>query len=56
MLSWQGEVVKIDFYGENKGEGRYLSWSEEEEHLKERGKVLASFELIEKEEKAEKWK
>lgn len=56
MLSWQGEVVKIDFYGESEGREGHLSWSEEGEHLKERGEVLASFELIEKEEKAEKWK
>lgn len=36
-----------------KGERRHLSSSEEGEHLKEKGKVLASFELIKKEEKAE---
>ena len=42
--------------GEAKGEGKHLSWSEEGEHLKEKRKVRASFELLEKEEKAEKWK
>ena len=56
MLSWQGEVVKVDFYGESEEREGHLSWSEEGEHLKKRGKVLALFELIEKEEKAEKWK
>ena len=56
MLSWQGKVVKIGFYGESEEREGRLSWSEEGEHLKERGKVLASFELIEKEEKAKKWK
>lgn len=39
--------------GEAKGEGKHLSWSEEGEHLKEKRKVRASFELLEKEEKAE---
>ena len=34
------------FMGKAKGERRHLSWSEEGEHLKERGKVLALFRPI----------
>ena len=55
-MSWQDEVVKIDFYGESEGREGHLSWSEEGEHLKEKRKVRASFKRIEKKGKAEKWK
>ena len=56
MLSWQGEVVKIDFYGESEGREGAFKLKRRGEHLKEKRKVRASFERIGKKEKTEKWK
>ena len=56
VLSWQGEVVKVDFYWESEGQGEAFKLKRRGEHLKEKHKVLASFKRIEKKGKAEKWK
>ena len=37
MLSWQGEVVKIDFYGESEGQGEAFKLKQKGRTLKRKG-------------------
>ena len=55
---WVGKArsSRSIFMGKAKSERGHLRWSGKGEHLKERGKVLTLFRLIEKKEKAEKGK